>query len=311
MGTSYGADRFFYTLGVPTVTTDLATALGAATGTPNGTLDADGGEACDCGFQWGVMVPPGNVTPLISRTTGQTFSQVIGGLNPNSTYFFRAFATNSHGTAYGAFRTFTTAGILPTVITNPATDTSIINGLLTVDGREVCTCGFVWGLTVAYGNITPTLKRKAGQTFSQVLGSLLPATTYHFRAYAVNSVGTGFGADRTLTTPVGLPTVSTDLETGVGLLVANFNGTLDDDGGEVCECGFVWGNETHYTAATPTESKVTSETFSQPIRGLFPGTVYHFRAFATNSQGTAYGEDRSFSSKPGVSRAYALSRSQL
>lgn len=110
----------------PTVTTDPATDVEAISATENGTLDDDGGMACDCGFEWGETVAYGNTTPTQSRTTGQSFSRGISGLSPNTLYHFRAFATNAVGTSYGADRTFTTLpsnpGITaPDVTTNPAT----------------------------------------------------------------------------------------------------------------------------------------------------------------------------------------------
>jgi len=179
-------------------------------------------------------------------------------------------------------------------------------------GIEPCDCGFEWGETIAYGETTPTEKKETGDSFSQVITGLLPNTTYHFRALATG-FGTGYGADRTFVTAAVaiLATVTTEPETGLGLILATFNGTLNQDGGEPCTCGFEWGTDIGYGARTPTESKTTGQTFSQQILGLFPSTEYHYRAFATNSIGTAYGADRSFRSKPGVSRAYALSRSQL
>ena len=103
---------------LPDVTTDMATSIGATSSVLNGTLDDDGGEACDCGFEWGETVAYGNTTPTQSRTTGQSFSQLIAGLTPNTTYHFRAFATNATGTSYGADRTFTILGPrLPSVQT--------------------------------------------------------------------------------------------------------------------------------------------------------------------------------------------------
>ena len=92
---------------------------------------------------------------------------------------------------------------------------------------------------------------------------------------------------------------------------ARLNGTLVDDVGEACDCGFEWGLDTSYGFTTPTESKVTCETFSQVIHGLDPGTIYHFRSFATNSEGTDYGDDRSFSTQPVISQGHALSREEL
>ena len=107
------------------------------------------------------------------------------------------------------------------------------------------------------------------------------------------------------------PTVTTNPATALSAITATPNGTLNQDGGEACECGFEWGLDTGYGTTTPTQSKTKDETFSQVIGGLFPGTTYHFRAFATNSIGTGYGADRSFTTALVISRAYALAREEL
>ncbi|MBA7680459.1 hypothetical protein ES703_88775 [subsurface metagenome] len=298
-----------------TVSTDPATGVGTVLAAINGTLDNDGGEACDCGFEWGETIAYGNTTPTQSRTTGQTFAQTITGLDPNKTYHFRALATNAAGTGYGANRTFTTEAAAPTVDTDSASDiehiAAALNGELTYDGEEACDCGFEWGLTMAYGNTTPTQSRTTGQTFSQPISGLAPNTPYHFRACATNSSGTSYGPDRSFTTLASAPLATTDPATGLGAVLATINGTLDDDIGEVCQCGFEWGLDTSYGTITATESKVTGETFSQVIGGLMPCTIYHFRAFATNSFGTGHGADMAFTTALVISRSYALARREL
>ncbi|GAI98064.1 unnamed protein product, partial [marine sediment metagenome] len=99
------------------VTTKPATSVELTTATLNADLDGDGNEACNCGFEWGETDAYGNTTPTQSRTTGQTFAQPISGLDPNTTYHFRAQAKNSAGTASGADRTFTTLGpVIPFVV---------------------------------------------------------------------------------------------------------------------------------------------------------------------------------------------------
>ena len=147
--------------------------------------------------------------------------------------------------------------------------------------------------------------------FSQALSGLKPGTAYHFRAKATNAAGTSYGVDRTFRTLVGAPAVTTNPATALSAIAATLNGTLNDEGLEPCDCGFEWGLDTSYGAITSTEEKGTSETFSQVIGGLAPNTTYHFRAFATNSEGTAYGDDRTFTTALIISRAYALAREEL
>lgn len=281
----------------------------------NGTLIDDGNEACDCGFEWGETVAYGNTTPTQSRTTGQTFAQTITGLDPKKTYHFRAFATNAAGTGYGADRTFTTLAVAPTVAANPAidinNDSGTLKGELTYDGGEACNCGFEYGETEAYGTTTPTQSKVTGEAFSQPITGLDANKTYHFRAIATNSGGTSYSPDRSFTTLASAPTVTTNAATGLAAVLATINGTLDDDIGEACECGFEWGLDTDYGTITPTETKTATETFSQVIGGLFPNTTYHFRAFATNSFGTGHGADRTFTTALVISRAFALAREEL
>jgi len=193
-------------LPAPEVTTDPALWIGPLSATLDGTLDSGGGiQPCDCGFEWGETALYGETTPTEKKETGEGFSQVITGLLPNTTYHFRSLATG-FGTSHGADRTFVTAAvaILATVTTDPATGrgaiAATINGILNQDGGEACECGFEWGLDIGYGTTTPPQSKTIGETFSQIIGGLQPGTTYHFRAFATNSVGTSHGADRSFAT---------------------------------------------------------------------------------------------------------------
>jgi len=200
-------------LAPPSVTTMPPTNIGAISATLNGMLDSDGGLPSDCGFEWGPDTNYGNITPTEQKSTGETFSQVIGGLQPNTTYHFRAFATNPYGTSYGSDQSFTTAAVLPAIATVPATDIKVskatLHGILTDDGGEPCDCGFEWGLTAGYGNETPWQSGKhTGDAFVQPLAGLEADTVYHFRARARNSAGLASGADmifRTLKETIEVP----------------------------------------------------------------------------------------------------------
>ncbi|MBA7615185.1 hypothetical protein ES703_22463 [subsurface metagenome] len=204
-------------------------------------------------------------------------------------YERRIFARDYHASPALAAKLhieYSPAVIAPAVTTEPATSVeeyaATLNGTLDDDGGEACDCGFEWGETDAYGNDTPTQSRTTGQTFAQTISGLDPNQTYHFRSVATNGAGTTYGADRSFTTLVALSSVTTDPATGVGKEAATLNGTLDDDGGQVCDCGFEWGKTDAYGNATPTQSRTTGQTFAQTISGLDPNQTYHFRAMSTN-----------------------------
>jgi len=86
-----------------------------------------------------------------------------------------------------------------------------LNGILTDDGGEACSCYFEYGDTLAMvDTTTPTIGLRTGDTFSATLLGLVPGTTYYYRAAATNSMGTRFGTVLTFTTlhvtpPVEIP----------------------------------------------------------------------------------------------------------
>jgi poly(3-hydroxybutyrate) depolymerase len=98
---------FFYgsvTPKVPTISTTAISNTGNTTATSGGNVSADGGATVTArGVAWST-----NPTPIISLSTKTsngtgtgTFSSSLTSLSPNTTYYIRAYATNSAGTAYG------------------------------------------------------------------------------------------------------------------------------------------------------------------------------------------------------------------
>ena len=89
---------------IPTITTSTISNLGSTTATSGGNVSADGGSTVTArGVVWST-----NPTPVISLSTKTsngsgtgTFSSSLTSLSPNTTYYVRAYATNSAGTAYG------------------------------------------------------------------------------------------------------------------------------------------------------------------------------------------------------------------
>lgn len=159
--------------------------------------------------------------------------------------------------------------VAPTVTTGSASSISstgaTLNGTLSSDGGEACTCSFQWGKTTSYGNTTSTLSRTTGQTFARSISGLSPKTTYHYRAKAVNSKGTVYGTDKTFTTPAALPTVTTGAVSNVATATATLNGTLTADGGEAANCSFQYG-------AVPNFDGVGAPTFTRASSATNPET---------------------------------------
>jgi hypothetical protein len=130
---------------------------------------------------------------------------------------------------------------------------------------------------------------------------LAAGTTYHFRIKATNSAGTSYGSDRTFTTlsATGPPVAITNPATSVAHSSATLNGSVDPHG-LTTTVYFQYGTTTSYghTTASQTKTGNTYQSVLANISGLSGSTTYHFRIKATNSGGTRYGSDRTFTTTP-------------
>jgi hypothetical protein len=78
---------------------------------------------------------------------------------------------------------------------------------------------------------------------------------------------------------------------------ASSGGSITDDGGaEVTPRGIEWSttNNPTISVSTKTSGGAGNGSFSKALSGLSAGTIYYVWAYATNSAGTAYGNERSF-----------------
>ena len=111
MGTAYSSQVQITTLALlSTVTTATINSITLNTASCGGTITSDGGSNITSrGVCWSI-----NQNPTISNsktTDGAgigSFTSIITGLSDNTTYYVRAYATNSAGTAYGSNVSFKT-----------------------------------------------------------------------------------------------------------------------------------------------------------------------------------------------------------
>jgi hypothetical protein len=137
--------------------------------------------------------------------------------------------------------------------------------------------------------------------YETVCDGLLPGTTYHVRAFATNAIGTGFGDELVFTTlALAVPALSTQAVSNVTFSTAISGGALSDDGGTpILGRGICWSPAPDPTLAASCASEgAGGGSFIALMTGLAPSATYHVRAYASNAQGTGYGEDRSFTTVP-------------
>ena len=278
----------------PIVATNDATYITSNSATLNGSIADDGGAAITArGFYWGADAD--NLeNNVVSDGTANDFGVNITGLNYSTTYYYKAYATNSVGTAYGEVLQFTTEAILPTVQTLSATDiissgATLNANVISNGGATITAHGFYWG-TTADNLVNNILSDGIENDFSVNLTGLTYATTYYYKAYATNSVGTAYGEVIQFTTDAILPTVQTLSATDITSSGATLNGSIMSDGGATITArGFYWGIDAD-NLENNVVSDGTANDFGANITGLNYSTTYYYKAYATNSVGTSYGE---------------------
>ena len=307
VGTKYGPEISFNTSqAVATLAaTTTVSLIGATTATSGGNITYNGGATVSVsGIVWSTISTP--TIALATKTTNGaatgTFTSTITGLTPGTLYYVRSYATNSVGTNYGAQTSFTTLNT-PTIsatasATSITSSTATTGGTITADGGAAVTeRGIVYGTSTRSATFSVTTGTGTG-TYTISLTGLLPATTYYVRSFATNSVGTVYGTETSFTTIAVEPTVSaTTAAASITGSSATSGGTIISNGGAtITASGVVWSTTATPTIAlaTKTTNGAVTGTYTSSITGLAPATLYYVRAYATNSIGTAYGPERSF-----------------
>jgi uncharacterized protein (TIGR02145 family) len=133
--------------------------------------------------------------------------------------------------------------------------------------------------------------------FSSAFSGLVPNTIYYLRAYATNSIGTAYGNELSFVTLASIPTVTTTSVSSITTTSAVCGGNVTSDGGSVVTArGICWSTSTNPTIELGTKTTDGSGigNFLNDISGIVANTTYYVRAYATNSIGTAYGNEESF-----------------
>ena len=288
----------------PSVSTGEVTDITSTTASCAGNVTADGGAAIIArGVCWSTTQFPTISDSKTSNGTGLgVFTGNITGLAPYTTYYVMAYATNAKGTAYGEQKVFTTKQEMPTVatgeVTNITATTADCSGNVTSDGgSSVTDRGVCW--STSENPTTSNSKTTDGTgmgTYTSNITGLSPYITYYVRAYATNTKGTAYGEQEVFTTNQGMPTVVTGEVTNITATTTICDGTVTADGGSsVTARGVCWSTKENPTIDNNKTSNGTGTgTFTSNLTSLSTNTTYYVRAYATNSEGTAYGEGKSF-----------------
>ena len=200
-GTNYGEELSFTTLVeyLPSVEILPASDISYTSFVCSGDVTDSGTYAVTArGFCWSTEPNPVMTGEHLHLGSGAgTFSATLADMQPETTFYVRAYAVNAVGVSYSTPITVTTlTPTIPTVTTDNVSTYNRCTGTVVDDGHAPVTQrGFVYdtltnptlsnGVVIAEGN-------DLGE-FSELLTGLSIGKLYFVRAFATNARGTGYG----------------------------------------------------------------------------------------------------------------------
>lgn len=194
---------------------------------------------------------------------------------------------------------------VPTVTTQACSsvthNSAVGNGNITIaGGLNVTRRGFCYKVGTSGDPTTSDSTVYDDGTFTEgaytkAITGLSATTGYRVRAYAVNAVGTSYGTTIQLTTQgADAPVVSTTTTSRLDRKCVIFGGNVTDEGSQaVTERGIYYGTD-EFSQTNKLTSTSGLGTYSIFLSGLTPNTKYYYKAFATSSIGTSYGDILNF-----------------
>jgi len=245
-----------------------------------------------------VFKKPTQNNPLLNVDGSVRVSNSTDTLRGSIKWNGERFAGNVTGNQTGTFLMSFGAPALSNVTLTAMTKTTIAASSNVTDdgGGYVFLKGFCWNTTgLPTRKSSKVLSGEDEGAFTDTLKNLTCATTYHVRAYAINASSTSYSDEVTFLATFA-PTVTTTTVSSITESSANCVGNVIDDGClAVTARGVCWN-----TTGTPTinDSHTTdgigTGIYISTLNSLSLGLKYYYRAYATNSKGTSYGNVQNF-----------------
>ena len=282
----------------PVLSTTSISEITTTSAVSGGNVTDDGGASIiSRGVCWNTSDNPVITNNKTSDNEGSgSFTSNLTQLTPNTSYFVRAYATNSLGTSYGSSVSFKTIGDKPASTATNATEilttSAILNGTANPNSLTT-TVTFEYGLTTNYGSTSPAsqspLSGDSNGNVTVALTALNPGKLYHFRVKAENSLGITYSNDMTFTTLGQVPSVTTLDANAISVSTATLNGSVNPNYLPTT-ISFEWGIDNSYgNRLIPTQNSLDGSTpvnVFVVLSGLTEGTKYYYRITATNELGT-------------------------
>ena len=257
------------------------------------------------GWCWAIQSNPDITDSKINLGTADKrgrFSCMVTGLMPNTNYYARAFASNGQETVYGEEKQINTQ-VLSFIILNPLEldvvglgqryqiewDANTSDKLKMELYRNNAT------LTTIAAELAPNLSN----FYWQVPEDLAEDNNYKIRISSVENPEVWAESPEFSLSFAAVPKVHTDEIDSISYFYARLKASIVNFGTEsaAMQHGFCWGktenpdiNDSLIDFGTIAETQI----FSTELFKLDDSCTYYVRAFATNSVGIAYGEQKEF-----------------
>ncbi len=252
-------------------------------------------------------MPVRMATPVVGpNATGAQIHAPVSGLQPQTTYYFRAIASNPNGTATSSIGSFLTAGggAPPVVVKLGQSNVGATTALLSVTYNNAnlpASTFFVYSADANFAGATqtPTASATASDIASSInltISGLKPETTYYYLAQVEDANGKVKSVTQSFkTTAAVLPTPPT--------VTASFSDVTSNsvylhmtvkNVPIATNVQFFYGTDASLATNMPVQMGVsvvkpaaTGSQLHEPLNGLKPKTTYYFKATASNANGTA------------------------
>ncbi len=299
------------------ITTPGATAITQSAAKVAGKVNPNEVQITDCHFEYGTTTAYGSTAPCAPNAAtigaGENLVDVsasLSGLSADTTYHFLLKATNGDGTSTNTDdQTFKTLPSVP-LVSDVSAEAGQVGALVKAkvnpnsgpNASLLTSCRIDYGTTSTYGSTKPcTPSPGPGSSPVDVsfsLSGLSPGTLYFYRVVASNAGGSNEEAKSFLTLAPNRPTAFSDGSSEGSSDTFILEGRVDPEGIALTDCHFAYGVSAEYEKTAPCAPSAASiGAGNEPVavtaatEPLEPGTIYHFRLFASNVRGNAQGKE--------------------
>ena len=268
------------------------------------------GRIAECGFYYGNEKSMSGAEKIECKMLGGTFSADITLREYGGTFYACSYISNGvegnevcsdpKSITVKELQDYVEFGQAALVSYDRATKAASVSVSYEVEkGVDVTARGLCYGTSreLSVNGSTLNDKNLSSDSVTYEIPGVEAGKTCYVRPYLYDGEELAYGQVQELQVRSSVPVVETDEVTEITDFSATCGGKVIDDGGaEIIAKGIVWSTSENPTVSlsTKTDDGKGAGGFSSSMTGLLPGTKYYVRAYATNSAGTSYGSENSF-----------------